>query len=543
MLTVYNAGAQGENNIWAFGIGAGLDFSSGKPEFFQSRSNTAEGCATVCNSAGDLLFYSDGSNVWNRNHEIMDGGSGILGNHGGSANRGSATQGVAIIPFLFDTDKYYMFTVDCTENVYAPILPGYLRYSLIDMSLNNGLGGVVTKNIVLDQGASEKMVVVKGDDCYLWLLVHMHSSSEFRAYKIDEEGKIHPPVSSFVSTYSDEFIAADNKMYMVAEMKVSSDSRLIALSTGRMLQTGGGSIEVFAFNNRTGEVSSPARIYEAKTFLYGLSFSPDNKLLYVGPGEGIGATGQLLQFDLSPFPSADLIGKSVLQVGSGRNMAGMRIGPDGKIYIAPQNDSIIRCINNPNVRGKDCDLTTLSYTLPDTVLLMLGFGSHVYAPNDVRLQPVYTSSDTFLCRNEPGILLSAPEGYKQYIWNDGVTTRERVISGFKIWVRSEKDCGMQVDTFTTFSCNQCMFIPNAFTPNNDGLNDRFRAVGNDIEAYEIFIYNRFGNLVYTSKDRQQGWNGMHGAILGDVGVYMYYVKGRCRGGVDFMLKGDVTLIR
>ena len=67
--------AQGETNIWYFGNKAGLDFNSGSPvALLDSQMNTREGCATISNSAGQLLFYTDGITVWNKNHIEMPNG-------------------------------------------------------------------------------------------------------------------------------------------------------------------------------------------------------------------------------------------------------------------------------------------------------------------------------------------------------------------------------------------------------------------------------------------------------------------------------------
>lgn len=72
--------AQGEANIWYFGSQAGLDFSNGSPvALTDGQLNTDEGCATLSNAAGQLLFYTDGVTVYNKNHQIMLNGTGLMG--------------------------------------------------------------------------------------------------------------------------------------------------------------------------------------------------------------------------------------------------------------------------------------------------------------------------------------------------------------------------------------------------------------------------------------------------------------------------------
>lgn len=547
MLPATAAMAQGENNIWTFGIGAGLNFNSGKPEFFISGSNTSEGCATICNSAGELLFYSDGLTIRNRTHAVMPNGSGILGNHGGWATKGSATQGVAIVRAIDDTGKYYVFTVDCTEAIDPPFIPGYLRYSVVDMSLDGGLGDVISKNVIIDSGTTEKMIVAKGSGCFYWLLVKKYSSSEYKAFKISAGGLSADGVSSFATAFSDRDTVGQVRLYMAGEMKISPDQELIALSTSGRLATN--RIELCDFDNATGIVSNARVVYNAadnggNQFLYGMEFAPGGRLFYIAAGRG-GAPQKmnLLQLDVSLLPDVNAVMGSMLKITPQGIFGGMRKGPDGKLYITGYNNKILHCINEPDKRGDSCRLEPLVFDMPDSVYTQMGFGNHVYSWGDLLREPVYTTHDTFLCSNETAIEISAPKDYSAYLWHDGQTVPSRKLGGRNIWVRSKDDCREQVDTFNIYNCNECLYLPNAFSPNGDGRNDRFRVLGEHIGYFEIYIYNRWGNLVYQSKDISQGWNGMQGADICDIGTYFYYVKARCSGGADFMLKGDVTLIR
>lgn len=91
----------------------------------------------------------------------------------------------------------------------------------------------------------------------------------------------------------------------------------------------------------------------------------------------------------------------------------------------------------------------------------------------------------------------------------------------------------------------CTFgYPNAFTPNGDGRNDRFRIVtyGNHM-TYELSIYNRWGQRVYYGLDAKQGWDGNYSGKPCDAGSYFYYLNAQCFTGHQETYKGDVTLIR
>ena len=97
--------AQGEANVWYFGENAGLDFNSGSPVSLNNgKLNTVEGCATISDNNGNLLFYTDGIIVYDRNHNIMQNGTGLHGDP-------SSTQSALIVPKPLDPNIYFVFTV------------------------------------------------------------------------------------------------------------------------------------------------------------------------------------------------------------------------------------------------------------------------------------------------------------------------------------------------------------------------------------------------------------------------------------------------
>src|SRR5687767_9652562 len=127
LLTAVPGFSQGENNIWYFGSNAGIDFNSGSPVAIAGgQVNTIEGSAGICNAAGQLLFYSDGTFVWDRNHNIMPNGSGLLGD-------GSSTQSAVICADPAGPNLYYIFTAD--QGGYGGPNQG-INYSKVDMTLN-----------------------------------------------------------------------------------------------------------------------------------------------------------------------------------------------------------------------------------------------------------------------------------------------------------------------------------------------------------------------------------------------------------------------
>ena len=136
--------AQPENNWWYF-RNIAIDFNEVPPVVHStSAMNTVEGSASISNSEGDLLFYTNGVTVWNRNNLPMPNGEGLLGNV-------SSTQSALIVPTPSDCNTYYVFTTPAQDLV-TP-----LSYSIIDMTLDGGLGDLTLKNVPLITGVTERL--------------------------------------------------------------------------------------------------------------------------------------------------------------------------------------------------------------------------------------------------------------------------------------------------------------------------------------------------------------------------------------------------
>jgi hypothetical protein len=179
-------------NTWYFGQGAGLDFNSGSPvPLTDGQLNTFEGCASISDINGDILFYTDGSIVYNKNHTVMPNGSGLWGHN-------SSSQSAIIVKKPGSSNIYYIFTVD-----------GYtgwdqgLNYSEVDMSLDGGLGDItLNKNISLIQYASEKVTAVRHDNgSDFWIVSRADYSSEFQSFLLSSNGVDNTPIISNSLSY------------------------------------------------------------------------------------------------------------------------------------------------------------------------------------------------------------------------------------------------------------------------------------------------------------------------------------------------------
>ncbi len=162
----------------------------------------------------------------------------------------------------------------------------------------------------------------------------------------------------------------------------------------------------------------------------------------------------------------------------------------------------------------------------------------------------YMKLDTAICApNEDLAMGMAVENADSYLWNTGETTPTIVpkTAGLHI-VTATNGCGSVADSvnITLYDCNKCLFVPSAFTPNNDGRNDRFNVrMTCPVKYYGIKIFSRFGQLVYSNYNINQGWDGFFNGVQEDIGTYFYEIEyvADVLNAELVNLKGDLTLIR
>lgn len=344
---------------WIFGNnGAGLDFSCAPP--FAISGNTDyysdEGCASICNDSGELLFYSEGMHVYNRNNIQMPNGFDM-----GIPNDcwGSTTQGCLIVPHPGQSDLYYLFTLDCAESGEYQEDQGF-RYSIIDMSLDNGLGDVIEKAIPICGNVCEKLAAVyhsNGQD--VWVVVHEYGSDVFRAYLVDETGLNMDPVLSHegvIQVMYDDLPSCWGISSKRGYMKFSPNGdKLVVVSTSDC-HPYTHPVQMFQFNDSTGELLLSYSLNDPDSIkYYGASFSPDGNLLYLSTGWY--GFNTLQQFNVS-IPDSVVVMNSKVSLYEWTEETqylncAMQIGPDGKIYVA-EHTNYVGVIYNPNTIGTGC---------------------------------------------------------------------------------------------------------------------------------------------------------------------------------------------
>jgi gliding motility-associated-like protein len=100
-----------------------------------------------------------------------------------------------------------------------------------------------------------------------------------------------------------------------------------------------------------------------------------------------------------------------------------------------------------------------------------------------------------------------------------------------------------VEAYTEGCIDKDVFVPNTFTPNNDGQNDILYVRGLKVQEVYFAVYDRWGEKVFETNDKNKGWDGIYNGRASDVGVFGWYLRVKCFNGEEAFRKGNVTLIR
>ncbi|HEY9177197.1 MAG TPA: hypothetical protein VIN07_05880, partial [Flavipsychrobacter sp.] len=436
LLLSLNVAAQKQNNNWCFGNIAGLSFNTNPPTSFGTNMYTYEGCATMSNRhTGDLMFYTNGIDIWDKTHNIMPNGQDI-GNE--RLSKGTSTQGVVIVPFVNDTNKYYLFTLSTR--------PGRtLRYSVVDMSLNGGLGDIVggQKATAIDSGFAEGMTVVPTCNGY-WVIVLIDFTTDFYAYRVTKNGVNSTPV---VSKIKYDNLAVE----LYANLRAAPNGKKIALASpnnSSRVPKYKPFISLQNFDNSTGVLSNGIVIDSGEyTMQYNsCEFSPNSVFLYATTYGLNRDTPWILQYNVS-LNTAPLIKASRKVIAKIGASSGIQLGADNDIYIASWGYSL-GAITNSNLPYPNCTY------VPQAISITQGHSFYglpqkiVY--NDTPTSLTTRRLDTALCVNT-GYRINANTKYKLHLWEDGSTLKYRDIKQpgkYWVWMAdTDTGCISYVDTF------------------------------------------------------------------------------------------------
>lgn len=383
--------SQGEGNNWYFGRYAGITFNTSPPTVLNNgQLITSEGCASVSDKDGNLVFYTDGSTVFSSNHTVMQNGTGLRGNN-------SSTQSSVVCPKpgtynynLKRFDRYYIVTIDVANGSNG------VRYSEVDMTANGGLGSIVNafKNIHLFgtttiEGAN---VVKHANGCDYWIVGKEVGNNRFNVYHVTSSGVSNSPVVSNVGAISTATWGS---------IKVAPNNKLIAYNSNSV------GTQIFDFDNSTGvltlKFSDPQRSYSSE-------FSSNSNVLYVTHLP----YPEIYQYDLTAnnntaFLSSKLVVGTTANTALVYDMCGVQLAPDGKIYCALMNQTRLGAIENPNILGLGCTYndnalniagTNLNGNPMSVVLGLPAFPAFFIFPNDIQFESANYNVNQYFCNTD-----------------------------------------------------------------------------------------------------------------------------------------------
>ena len=334
-VTVYGDTIQ-ISNQWYFGDMAGIDFNENPPvPLLDGVSQSPEAAATISDTNGDLLFYTNGVTVYNKEHMRMANGDNIGGDS-------TSAQGALIVQVPEDETIFYIFTTD----------PAWgdqsfdLQYSVVDMKRDTARGAVILKDRPLYRKSTERLTASSAGGNLVWLVSHEFGNNTFRAYPIDSTGIGFPTFSSEGTRLSSATEGNSRN-----SMKLSADvSKLVVTIAG--LEN---FVEVFDFVDSTGEVMNPLKINigeAAPAEIYGVELSSNNEKLYVTTRGG--GNSKLLQFDVDTTDVTTIEASKFVVADEPQEFGQIQTGPNGIIYMAVNGAAALGTINNPN--GEDAQV-------------------------------------------------------------------------------------------------------------------------------------------------------------------------------------------
>lgn len=319
--------------------------------------------ASISDSVGDLLFYTNGYSIINKDFELMENGDSIhygywweqlSGDEGGGHFVNDAS---LILPVPENPDQY-MIVYSFVDSSNAFLLHvKELRYALVDLSYNNGLGKVLEKEIVLlnDTLAAGKLDAVRhanGKDW--WIVITDTFGNKFFKFLLTDSGFI---------DYGTQFVSD----VVIQEEGVTGGNIATFSPNGKNLalynENGGTAwVELYDFDRCTGMLSNYRYKYLVSQIWGGIAFSTNSRFLYVCNSISI------FQIDLeSPDPFANLHQIAWSDMNVGGNFNQMHLAPDGKIYVVPilYSDDM-HIIHAPDLPGDSCNFEMYAIQMPHT---------------------------------------------------------------------------------------------------------------------------------------------------------------------------------
>ncbi|AZA53716.1 T9SS type A sorting domain-containing protein [Chryseobacterium sp. G0201] len=355
--------SQGENDNWYFGAFAGVNFSGSTPTvLYDSQAVTNLASASVSDSSGKLLFYTNGLEVFNREHQLMPNGSGLT--------QETHFQ-ISIVKHPTNPNLYYIISggvfLSGTNKV---------RYTVVDMSQgslgSNGLplGDVLANSTglpMLDQFGNDfttakgVTVVPHANNSAYWVLIQ--DGTNLYSYLLDSNGLANTPVVTDLGAPS----SFSHYAYIKASEKLSSCSNFsnyISITT-QDVSNNYNEGRVYSFDNNTGHFTNDYYLVIANLGPIYTEFNKNSSILYVAALDFVKNDAPIYAIDLVNSTNTNLVYNNVTQSQIPNNyFEGMQRNTKGDIYVKfGYNDYISKIINPDVFGGSSLDWANL-YLLP-----------------------------------------------------------------------------------------------------------------------------------------------------------------------------------
>jgi gliding motility-associated-like protein len=375
------------------------------------------GTAYSDKTTGQMKFLLAGRIAYDKNYDMI-GDEFLMGCPGDKYS-------YHIIPFSNDPSKFYIIQFQSLAQDLAARETGLqvrcpnafgLGYSILDLSLNNGLGGFTNINKAVEKGIPERISLIRhanGKDT--WIVVHGWGNNQFRSYLFTDAGVSAPVTTTIGPTISGSSFNASGNMV------ASHDGKTIAAQ-----QNGNNSIEFYDFNNSTGTLSN-YRTLQVPTTGARFLFSPDDTKFYflsnyIVPG--------LFQYNLK----APNIQNSIYKVADDTLVSyyDMQTGLDGKIYLSRyyyvdnyNYYDYLSTVNCPNLPEAACNFKAKGIASQGSMFPVF-INDYIKQPEAAPVTKFSLGKDTAICFGAH--TLSAPTGWQKYEWNTGDTTRSITVT-------------------------------------------------------------------------------------------------------------------
>ncbi|MBP0613789.1 T9SS type A sorting domain-containing protein [Chryseobacterium sp. cx-311] len=330
--------SQGENDNWYFGNKAAVNFSGGSPvSLANSNMYVLEACGSVSDSNGNLLFYTDGRSVWNKNHQLMPNGNNTLNGH-------FSSQQLAILQHPGNSNQYYIFTTGTTYDT-----THFIKYSIVDMTLSNNMGNVLSgqMNIPLtyNNGShffSEAVTIVPSSNDSFWIIIPY--GQKLYSYKLDSQGLNNGnPVISNLNFPTDLSGAARHFSIKASQKLCESErgfSHFICVSLWHDNYQDAYQNRVYSFDNNTGAITNNFTLQINSIQSYLPEFNKYGSVLFLG-------YSKIYAIDLVSSTPSNIIFSQIYDLGSEYCSAIQRNKYDD-IYISKHSSYYLGKILNPD---------------------------------------------------------------------------------------------------------------------------------------------------------------------------------------------------